>query len=165
MSIKIFVTGGTFDKEYDEIQEKLIFRKTHVQEMLAFARCEAPVSIEVLLLIDSLEMTEEQREIIAQRCAKVEEKSIVVTHGTGTMTETAAVIAKRQLKKTIVLTGAMIPYRIHGSDSLFNMGMALALCQTLPPGVYITMNGKCFQWHNVRKDVSSGAFEELSLDT
>ncbi|MEM0467155.1 MAG: asparaginase domain-containing protein [Candidatus Thermoplasmatota archaeon] len=161
MSIKIFVTGGTFDKEYDEIEGKLFFRNTHLQEMLTLGRCTIPVDIEVLMMVDSLQMTEADRLLIRDRCLTTAEHKIVITHGTDTMVETAKVLAGKITDKTVVLTGAMIPYRLGSSDGLFNLGSALAFVQTLPPGVYIAMNGKYFTWDNVRKNKQNGIFEEL----
>jgi L-asparaginase len=161
MGIKIFVTGGTFDKEYDEIEGRLFFRNSHLHEMLTLGRCKLNLDIEILMMIDSLSMTETGRKLILENCLKTKEEKIVITHGTDTMVETAEMLAKEIHDKTIVLTGAMIPYRLGSSDGLFNLGSALAFVQTLPPGIYVAMNGKYFNWDNVRKDRQNGVFEEL----
>ncbi len=158
--IKIFVTGGTFDKEYNDRDGQLFFKETHLREILELGRSRADVDIETLMMIDSLEMTEEDREKIAQSCLEASEDNIVITHGTDTMVETAKVIARKMTDKTIVLTGAMVPYVFRSSDGLFNLGAALAFSQTLPPGVYIAMNGKYFNWDNARKNKEIGEFEE-----
>jgi L-asparaginase len=160
MSIRIFVTGGTFDKEYNELNGQLFFKDTHIQEILKLGRCRVDTSIRTLMLIDSLEMTDADRNIISESCKGTEEDRIVITHGTDTMTTTAKVLADTVKNKTIVLTGAMIPYKFGSSDGLFNLGSALAFAQTLPHGVYIAMNGKCFTWDNVRKNRQTGFFEE-----
>ena len=159
--IRIFVTGGTFDKTYDEIAGRLSFRDTHLPEMLRLGRSRVEVSIRTLMMIDSLEMTDADRETIARNCAGCEESRILVTHGTDTMVETARVIASRVTDKTVVLTGAMIPYAFGSSDGLFNLGSALSLAQLLPPGVYLAMNGRYFVWDKVRKNRETGSFEML----
>jgi L-asparaginase len=160
--IRIFVTGGTFDKEYNEIEGTLFFKDTHVSEMLNLGRCKVPFEIRTLMLVDSLEMTETDRQIILDHCRKCKEDRIVITHGTDTMAETAKVIGEAKLDKTIVLTGAMIPYKFGSSDGLFNMGSAFAFAQSLPAGVYVAMNGRYFSWDNVRKNRKTGQFEENS---
>ena len=157
--IAILVCGGTFDKRYDEITGRLFFRETHVPEMLRLGRSRVDVSIETLMMIDSLEMTAEHRDAIAARCRAIAEQRIVVTHGTDTMVETAAVLAASVPEKTIVLTGAMIPYAFGSSDGLFNLGSALSFAQALPAGVYVAMNGTVFAWNDVRKNRASGHFE------
>lgn len=157
--IKIFVTGGTFDKEYNELKGKLFFKHTHLAEMIKLGRCRLPIDIETLMMVDSIDMTEDQRRIIVDSCRRTQEKRIVITHGTDTMVETAGVIAEVIQDKTIVLTGAMIPYKFGSSDGLFNLGSSLAFAQILPPGVYICMNGKYFLWNNVRKNKRTGQFE------
>jgi L-asparaginase len=162
MPIRILVTGGTFDKEYNERTGQLYFKDTHVAEMLKLGRSRVEITIRTVMMIDSLEMTDADRALIAQNCRQAEEDRIVVTHGTDTMTETAAVIARAITGKTIVLTGAMIPYAFGSSDGLFNLGSALSFVQVLPPGVYIAMNGKCFPWDRVRKNRERGQFEEIS---
>ena len=161
MAIRIFITGGTFDKEYNELSGELFFKDSHLPEMLRLGRCKVNVDIRTLMMIDSLEMTDEDRELIARHCEISEEDQIVITHGTDTMTDTAKIIAEKVNDKTIVITGAMIPYKFGSSDGLFNLGSALAFVQTLPGGVYIAMNGKCFNWNNVRKNKQTGMFEEL----
>lgn len=161
MAIKIFVTGGTFDKEYNELNGSLFFKDTHLPEMLTLGRSRVQVDIRTLMMIDSLEMTEEDRETIAQNCIKAKEDKILITHGTDTMVETARVLAEKIKNKTIILTGAMIPYKFGSSDGLFNLGSALAFVQILPNGIYIVMNGRYFKWDNVRKDKITGEFKEL----
>lgn len=162
--IRILVTGGTFDKEYDELTGRLSFRNTHIQEMLRLGRNRANVSVQVLLMMDSLEMTADHRARIVDACLDAHESQIVVTHGTDTMVETAAVIAAASALlsgKTIVLTGAMVPYAFGSSDGLFNLGSALSFVQVLPPGVYLAMNGRWFAWDRVRKNRASGVFEAI----
>jgi len=161
MSIKVLVTGGTFDKEYDEIKERLVFKETHLPEMLNLGRCKLTLDIRTVMLIDSLEMTEPDRKLILETCEKCKEDKIVITHGTSTMAETARFLGKSIKNKTIVLTGAMSPYAFGSSDGLFNLGCALASVQTLPHGVYIAMNGRYFTWDNVKKNESTGIFETL----
>jgi len=161
MAIRIFVTGGTFDKEYDEIEGKLYFRDTHVPEMLALGRSKVPVGLRTLMMIDSLEMTPADRQLIVEQCQRAAEDRIIITHGTDTMELTARAIGEVVKDKTIVLTGAMVPYKFGSSDGLFNLGSALAFVQTLPHGVYISMNGRCFSWDNVHKDRRTGCFEEI----
>jgi L-asparaginase len=160
MVVRILVTGGTFDKEYDELEGKLYFRNTHLPEMLELARCKVKVDIRTLMMIDSLEMTESDRRIILENCLQCKEDRVVITHGTDTMEETARLLGEASLKKTIVLTGAMVPFKFGSSDGLFNLGSALAFAQSLPQGVYIAMNGRCFPWDNVRKNKKTGEFEE-----
>lgn len=159
--IRLFVTGGTFDKEYDEIHGRLFFQDTHLPEMLELGRCRVDVQVRTLMMIDSLEMTDADRELIAHNCVEVPERHIVITHGTDTMVDTARVLAESVQGKTIVLTGAMIPIAFGSSDGLFNLGGAVAAVQSLPPGVYVTMNGRIFRWDNVRKNRSTGVFEAI----
>jgi L-asparaginase len=159
-SIKLFSTGGTFDKEYNELTGALYFQHTHLPDMLKQGRCLLDVSIETLMMIDSLEMTEADRALILRRCVETPETRIVITHGTDSMEETAAVLGQRVTGKTIVLTGAMVPYTFGSSDGIFNLGTALAFVQTLPPGVYVAMNGRLFGWDSVRKNRRLGVFEE-----
>ena len=160
MSIRIFVTGGTFEKEYDEISQKLVLRQTHWGDILKQGRSQLRTTITELMLVDSLEMTEQQREFIAQSCVNTDEKKIVITHGTDTMHLTAEKISALNIDKTVVLTGAMVPYSMGKSDAFFNMGASLAFAQTLPSGVYIAMNGKVFEWDKVQKNVEKGIFEK-----
>ena len=161
MAIRILVTGGTFDKEYNERTGQLFFKDTHVAEMLRLGRSRVQTTIRTVMMIDSLEMTEADRALIVQNCLQSDENRIVITHGTDTMTETAAAISQAVSGKTVVLTGAMIPYAFGSSDGLFNLGSALSFVQVLPPGVYISMNGKCFPWDRVRKNRERGEFEEI----
>lgn len=161
MSIRILVTGGTFDKEYDMINGKLHFEETHVPEMLKLGRCTLNVEIRTVMMIDSLEMTDADRELLLHNCKAASEDKILITHGTDTMAQTAAYLAKEQLDKTIVITGAMIPYKFGSSDGFFNLGAAMAFLQTLPAGVYVAMNGRYYHWDNVVKNKKTGYFEEL----
>jgi L-asparaginase len=161
MTVRVFVTGGTFDKEYDELTGRLYFRNTHVDEMLRRGRCALDVDVETLMMVDSLEMTAAQRALIVRACQECEESQIVITHGTGTMVETAHAIADGIARKTVVLTGAMVPYAFGSSDGLFNLGSALSFVQSLPAGVYIAMNGRSFPWNDVRKNREAGVFERL----
>ncbi|MFQ6612544.1 MAG: asparaginase domain-containing protein [Fidelibacterota bacterium] len=161
MPIRIFITGGTFDKEYDEIHGKLFFKKTHLREMLESGRSRLKVNISTLMMIDSLDMTSEDRRFILDKCQKAKETRIIITHGTDTMVKTARVLAEAGLPKTIILTGAMIPYKFGSSDGLFNLGSALAFVQTVSPGVYIVMNGRCFNFNSVRKNTKTGDFEPI----
>jgi L-asparaginase len=159
--VRIFVAGGTFDKEYDEINGRLFFKDSHVPEMLRLGRCQVPIEIRTLMMIDSLDMTDADRETILQNCRQCQEDRIVITHGTDTMENTARVLGAAGLAKTIILTGAMVPYKFGSSDGLFNLGSALAFAQTLPQGVYVVMNGKPFHHDNVRKDRSTGEFRKI----
>lgn len=161
MAIRIFITGGTFDKEYNEITGQLFFKDTHMQELLEKGRNKVPVEIRTLMMIDSMEMSDEDRELIAYQCNNCDESQIVITHGTDTMAETATLLAKRVKNKVVILTGAMIPIKFGSSDGLFNLGSALAFAQTLSPGVYVAMNGRYFTWDNVRKNKQTGVFEEV----
>ena len=160
MRMRLYVTGGTFDKEYDEINGRLYFKDTHVREMLKLGRCHADIEVRTLMMIDSLEMNENDREIIYKSCIEADPDRIVITHGTDTLAVTARYLGERIHEKTVVLVGALIPYTFGSSDGLFNLGSAIAFAQTLPPGVYVAMNGRCFQWDNVRKNRSTGYFEE-----
>jgi L-asparaginase len=161
--IRIFVTGGTFDKTYDEIQGVLTFGDTHLSQMLRLGRSRVDVTIRTLMMVDSLDMSEADREVVVRSCEQSPESRIVVTHGTDTMVETARAIARSPVAaaKTVVLTGAMIPYAFGSSDGLFNLGSALSFAQVLPPGVYVAMNGQYFAWDRVRKNRASGVFEAI----
>ncbi|MEX1128824.1 MAG: asparaginase domain-containing protein [Vicinamibacterales bacterium] len=162
MRIRILVTGGTFDKEYDELSGRLFFRETHLPEMLRRGRCLLDVAAETVMMIDSLELDDAGRARIVARARDCEERSIVITHGTDTMVETARALAEAHIEgKTIVLTGAMVPYAFGSSDGLFNLGSALSFAQVLPPGVYVAMNGQHFAWDGVRKNTASGCFEAV----
>ncbi len=158
--IRILVSGGTFDKEYNEIEGKLFFKDTHVGEMLTLGRSRLDIEIEKVFMIDSLEMDDSHRQKILERCLHCSEKLILVTHGTDTMEETAKLLAESKLEKTIVFTGAMIPYKFGSSDGLFNLGSALAFVQALPHGVYVAMNGRYFHANNVTKNRTTGEFQE-----
>lgn len=160
-AIRIFVTGGTFDKEYDELTGKLYFKDSHLPEMLKLGRANLKLEIRTLMMIDSLEMTEADRHLILDQCRQARENRIVITHGTDTMVTTAQMLAANVADKTIVLTGAMVPYAFGSSDGLFNLGSALSFVQVLTPGVYLAMNGRCFQWDRVRKNRETGIFEEV----
>jgi L-asparaginase len=162
MPIRIFVTGGTFDKEYNELTGTLYFSETHVQHMLERGRCRLTVAFEVLMMMDSLDMSVADRARIVQACRDCEEQRVVITHGTDTMVETARALATGVPGKTIVLTGAMVPYAFGSSDGLFNLGSALSFVQALSPGIYVAMNGHVFPWDNVRKNRDVGVFEPLT---
>ena len=164
MPIRILITGGTFDKQYDEIHARLVFRESHVGEMLRLGRCGVDVHLRTIMMIDSLDMSDADRNAIVQNCRQCEETRIVITHGTDTMVETARALATAggMDGKTIVLTGAMIPYAFGSSDGMFNLGSALSFVQVLPPGVYIAMNGRYFRWDEVRKNKQTGVFEATS---
>ena len=161
MAVSIFITGGTFDKEYNEITGKLYFKDTHMREILDLGRSKLDVSIQTLMMIDSLDMTDSDRNLILENCISTEEDQITITHGTDTMTDTAKLLATGNLEKTIVLTGAMIPFKFGTSDGLFNLGSALGFVQSLPHGVYIAMNGRCFDYDKVKKNKKTGVFEAL----
>ena len=165
MPIRIFITGGTFDKEYNELNGQLFFKDTHLADLLAMGRNRVLLEIRTLMMVDSLEMTQEDRAIIVHQCNQCDESQIVITQGTDTMVETAIVIAEKIKNKTIILTGAMIPIKFGSSDGLFNLGSALAFAQALPKGVYIAMNGRYFNWDNVRKNKQTGVFEEIKIIT
>jgi L-asparaginase len=158
--IRLFVTGGTFDKEYDELSGRLYFKDTHVHEMLRLARCRVETRVQTLMMIDSLDMSEADRATVVECCRSAAEQRIVVTHGTDTMPETARALLAAGIGKTVVLTGAMVPYAFGSSDGLFNLGSALSFAQVLPPGVYVAMNGRVFAADRVRKNRESGIFEE-----
>jgi L-asparaginase len=156
MAVQVLVTGGTFDKDYDELRGTLHFRDTHLPEMLRLGRCRLSVTVETLMMMDSLDMSDAERKRIVQHCRECGETMIVITHGTDTMVETGRALAAGVSGKTIVLTGAMVPY------AFGSLGSALSFVQTLPAGVYIAMNGRCFDWHNVRKNTDAGVFETLA---
>lgn len=162
MAIRIFITGGTFDKEYNELNGQLYFKDSHLGDLLEMGRSRVPAAIRTLMMVDSLEMTNEDRELIIHQCNNCDETQIVITHGTDTMADTAKALAQKVPGKTIVLTGAMIPIKFGSSDGLFNLGSALAFAQTLPAGVYVAMNGRYFNWDNVRKNKQTGVFEEVN---
>jgi len=159
--IRLFITGGTFDKEYNERNGTLYFKDTHLRDMLELGRSLLDVEVRTLMMIDSLEMDDEDRQAILAQCRKCPSDSIVITHGTDTMEKTARLLGENISDKTIILTGAMIPYAFGSSDGLFNLGSSLAFAQSLPAGVYIAMNGRYFNWDNVRKNRDAGIFEEV----
>lgn len=159
--IKIFATGGTFDKEYNEINGELFFLKTHLAELLELGRSQLDVQIETLMMVDSLDMTIESKKLIVQKCKEEKTNRIIITHGTDTMVDTAKLLAKSIKNKTVILTGAMIPIKFGSSDGLFNLGSALSFIQVIDPGIYITMNGRYFKWDNVRKNKKRGIFERI----
>jgi L-asparaginase len=165
MSIRIIVTGGTFDKKYDEIEGMLTFKETQLPKILQQVRATVPITYETSQLIDSLHMTGEDRQRVLSSCEKAQENQIIITHGTDTIVETARLLGGAQLRKTIVLTGAMVPYSVFGSDALFNLGCSVSAVQLLPDGVYIVMNGRFFPWDNVQKDRRRGVFEPVQYDT
>ena len=162
--VQVFITGGTFDKDYNFITGELFFRDTHLKEMFDRGRCTIDIDIKTLMMVDSLEMSDEDRNIIVHNCLKSKSNHVLVTHGTDKMVHTAKVIAEANIEgKTIVLTGAMVPYAFGtSSDGFFNLGSALAFTQILPHGVYIVMNGRYFDWDNVKKNRKTGNFEEIN---
>ena len=162
MSIRIIITGGTFDKHYDELRGKLTFKDSHLPEILRIVRATLPFDLEINQMIDSLEMQMSNRLSILESCRTAPEDQIIVIHGTDTMAETARVLGEAGLAKRIVLTGAMIPYSVSNSDAVFNLGCSFTAVQLTDPGVYVVMNGKIFSWHNVRKNKQKGIFEPLS---
>jgi L-asparaginase len=163
MEIRILVTGGTFDKDYDELTGRLYFRDSHVSEMLRRGRCRVPVEVETVMMIDSLDLDDTGRGRIVDRCRTCPERAVVITHGTDTMVATAHALAAAAMSdKTVVLTGAMVPYAFGSSDGLFNLGSALSFVQVLPSGVYVAMNGRHFRWNDVRKNKETGVFEALA---
>jgi L-asparaginase len=159
LAVRIFITGGTFDKKYDELTAKLVFGESYLPEMLKLGRCRLDVSVRTLMMVDSLDMTDADRRLIVESCRACPETQIVITHGTDTMVETARAVAEGCTGKNIVLTGAMIPYAFGSSDGLFNLGSALSFAQVLPADVYVAMNGKYFRWDKVRKNRATGVFE------
>ena len=161
MQIRIIATGGTFDKEYNELNGELYFKETHIGDMLKLGRSHVEVAVESLMMIDSLQMTDADRQLILRRCREVPEDRIVITHGTDTMEQTASVLGAGLSGKTVVLTGAMVPYTFGSSDGIFNLGTALAFAQILTPGVYVAMNGRHFLWNAVRKNRAKGVFESV----
>lgn len=164
MTIKFLITGGTFDKEYMETTGELVFKNTHIQDILKLGKCKVDIKIRTLFMIDSLEMTEYHRNIILEKCLNSKEEQIIITHGTDTITETAKILGQNVKGKTIILTGAMIPFAFGSSDGLFNIGSSLAFAQILPHGVYVSMNGKYFNWDDVKKNKMTGEFEETKSD-
>jgi L-asparaginase len=162
--VRIIVTGGTFDKQYDELRGELTFKDSHLPAILKQTRITTPIVLEINQLIDSLHMQDINRQHILASCRNAPEAKIVIVHGTDTMALTATVLGEANLAKTIVLTGAMVPYAIMGSDSLFNLGFACAAAQLLPHGVYVAMNGQTFPWNNVRKNTTTGLFEPIKAD-
>lgn len=160
--VQVFVTGGTFDKEYNFITGELYFKDTHLKEMFDRGRCTIDIDVKTLMMLDSLEMTDADREIILHSCKMSPHKSIVITHGTDRIVKTSEALAELNIPdKTIILTGAMVPYAFGtSSDGFFNLGSAIAFSQSLPPGVYVVMNGRYFDWDNVRKNRKTGNFEE-----
>ncbi len=156
--VRIIITGGTFDKHYDELRGELTFKDSHLPEIIAKARIVSPVELEIVQLIDSLHMTDAHRELVREACERAPERRIVITHGTDRMAETARFLGPLGINKTIVLTGAMVPYQVFGSDAPFNLGSAFMASRLLPPGVYVAMNGRTFPWQDVKKDYGRGVF-------
>ena len=160
--IQVFVTGGTFDKDYNYITGELFFKDTHLPAMFDRGRCTLDIDVKTLMMVDSMEMTESDRDIIVHNCKRSRANMILLTHGTDRIVETAVELDKAGIDKTIVLTGAMIPYAFGtSSDGFFNLGSALAFVQVLPKGVYIVMNGRCFKAGEVRKNRTTGYFEPI----
>lgn len=159
--VRLIITGGTFDKHYDEIKGELTFKDSHLPDIIKRVRITSPVELEIVQLIDSLQMTDEHRARILEVCRAAPESRIVITHGTDRMPETAKLLGPAALDKTIVLTGAMVPFQFSGSDALFNLGGAFMAARLLPPGVYVAMNGRAYAWDDVRKDFERGVFRPL----
>ncbi|SFV89527.1 L-asparaginase [hydrothermal vent metagenome] len=157
--IKLLITGGTIDKVYDELTGELVFKKTHIVDMLNRGHSMSETVSEVLFLKDSLEITKADRQLILSKCLGSKEDKILITHGTDTMVETAQLLGKEVKGKTIVLFGAMVPYSINNSDALFNLGFALSSVQTLEKGIYVAMNGRFFNFDKVAKNKIMGIFE------
>ena len=160
--IRLIITGGTFDKEYDELQGNLTFKDSHITEILKYVRITIPVTVEICHMKDSLFMDDTDREHILNSCKASEQDTIIIIHGTDTMTKTTELLGKSSTGKTIILTGAMVPYSIRNSDAMFNLGAAVSSVQLLEPGVYICMNGTVFPWSNVRKNTKLGVFEKIN---
>jgi L-asparaginase len=160
-AIRVIITGGTFDKSYDALRGELTFHGSHLPEILPRLNLTIPVELEINQLIDSLYMDDEGRRRVLQACGNAPESRVVVIHGTDTMTETAGLIGEAGLAKQVVLTGAMVPYAVQGSDALFNLGFALSAVQLLEPGTYVAMSGRVFRWDRVRKNRQAGVFEEI----
>ena len=170
MALRIIITGGTFDKQYDAIRGQLTFKDTHLPDIIERVRCSLPIALESNQMVDSLDMLDENRQRVLAACRKADEELIVITHGTDTMAETAAVLGEAFSSgdaalagKRIVLTGAMVPYSVSGSDALFNLGCAVMASQLVAAGVYIAMNGRCFLWSKVGKNRALGVFEGEAL--
>ena len=161
MSIKLFITGGTIDKQYNSLDGEFVFVKTHLPEMLGQAKNKVDIEPEVLMLKDSLDMDNNDRAVILEKCKTTREEKILITHGTDTMVETAQVLGNGISNKTIVLTGAVVPFSFGQTDALFNLGTAISAVQLLPKGVFVAMNGKIFPWDNVRKNKKIGEFENI----
>ncbi|MBK7907208.1 MAG: asparaginase [Gemmatimonadetes bacterium] len=161
MTIRVLVTGGTFDKQYNELAGTLTFGDTHVEQVLERGRCRLDVAVQVLMMMDSLEMQDVHRAAIVATARDCAERQVVITHGTDTMVETARALAAEVRDKTIVLTGAMVPFAFGSSDGLFNLGSALSFAQVLPAGIYVAMNGRWFAWDDVRKNRELGVFESI----
>ncbi len=163
MKLRIIATGGTFDKHYDEIAGELVFTSSHLPEILRRARLDETTVLETLVLLDSLDMGDADRARALASCQAALEPALVIVHGTDTMCETAQLLGTDPLLaasgKRVVLTGAMVPYEIAGSDALFNLGYACAAAQLAAPGVYIAMNAQTFNWDRVRKNRTAGRFE------
>ena len=162
MKARLLITGGTIDKVYNQSNGGLEFDKTHFPEMISRSRVEVDLALEQVLLIDSLDMVDAERDLIIDRCVSCEEKFILITHGTDTMCDTARLLGEASIDKTIVLFGSMVPYAVINSDALFNFGCALGSLQLLEPGVYIAMNGRVLLWSNVEKNRSLGVFQAMN---
>lgn len=161
MTLCIIATGGTFDKHYDPLTGALSFADSHLPQALQRARLGAEVRLQQLPPLDSLDMQDADRLRILDACRAAPENQLVIIHGTDTMTDTARVLGSAGLTRTVILTGAMVPYEIAGSDALFNLGFACGVAQTLPAGIYIAMNGTVFPWDKVQKNRAAGRFESV----
>lgn len=159
MTIKLLLTGGTIDKHYNESNGELDFDDSHLPEILKLGRNQSDIVIEQLMLKDSLEMGDADRQLILEACQRSKQSKILITHGTDTMVDTAQVLGHEKLDKIIVLLGAMVPYVFKHSDAMFNVGFSLAAVQVLSEGVYVAMNGKIFNYDEVFKNKEKGQFE------
>jgi len=162
MKVRLLITGGTIDKVYNQSNGDLEFDKTHFPEMAKRARIEVNLALEEIMLLDSLDMVDEDRNLILDRCSNCDEEFVLITHGTDTMCDTARLLGECSINKTIVLFGAMVPYAVSKSDALFNFGCALGSLQLLKPGVYVAMNGRVLPWSDVEKNRSLGVFQSLN---
>lgn len=162
--IRIISTGGTFEKIYNPLTGALEFASSHLDTIAERVRLNPPFATQTLMLMDSLEMQDEHRARIAQAVKQSPESRIVIVHGTDTMALTARHLWAVAPTKTVVLTGAMVPYAIKASDALFNLGVAVCAARLATPGVYVAMNGQVFAGDAVRKDREAGRFETVSAD-
>ncbi len=160
VTIRIFTTGGTFDKIYFDAKSEFRIGEQMVSELLIEANVTFDYEIESILKKDSLDMDDSDRKLIREKLETTSDKRIILTHGTDTMVETALALSRIE-DKTIVLFGAMQPARMRYSDAHYNLGVATAAVQLLPAGIYLAMNGQIFDPHKVRKNLQTGRFEPV----